>query len=234
MRVFVKSALALAAAALAGSAMAGTLSTFDIQFEGVGGQNFNGGDSFNEAGVKLSAGDPFGNGFVGAGSNSGTCAFNVCPSRSSAFYAVLNDGSLSLESSKGLNLSLTGFDLGFIAPVFDLSLVGTIGQIIVTGFSSAGQKVASFDLPGLSDTGLSSFSRFNFAQDFASSEFNRITFSACLFDGNGGCTPGANVNLAQFGLDSVTGSVIPEPSSYALLALALGAAGFAGRRRRGA
>jgi hypothetical protein len=234
MRVFVKSALALAVAVMAGSATAGVLSTFNIQFEGVAGQNFSGGESFAEAGVKLSAFDPFGGGFVGAGSNSGTCDINVCPSSNSAFYAVLNDGALTLETSSGLNLMLSGFNAGFIAPVFDLAFTGTVGQIIVTGHTGGGQKVASFDLPGLLENGTSSFAGYSFDQDFASTEFSSVTFNACLFDGNGGCTSYANFNLAQFGLDGITGSVIPEPSSYALMALALGAAGFAGRRRRNA
>ncbi|QPF76032.1 PEP-CTERM sorting domain-containing protein [Roseateles sp. DAIF2] len=234
MRVIVKSAIALAAATLVGSALASPATAFNIEFEGTAGTNFNGGSSFNEAGMKLSVVDPNGSGFVGAGIGGGTCSISICPPRGSTYYAALTDGSLTLQNQQGLGFTLHGFDLGFIATVFDPLLVGQVGQIVVTGQAAYGAKEVRFDLQGLLDDGTSQFAHFDFDLNFRSTWFSRINIAACIYDFDGSCKPGESFNLAQFGLDSVAGQVIPEPATYALMGLALGAAGFAGRRRRSA
>jgi PEP-CTERM motif len=227
------SALALAAAAFFGSANAAPISSsFYVEFESPAlATNFDGGQSFTESGLKFTAQDPNGSGFVGAGSASAdTCAFNICPPRSSAYYAVLNDGGLKLESLTGELFGLASFDLGFIAPAFDFSLVGLIGQVLVTGESADGSSTEAFDLQGLLDDGSSQFSHFTLADAFTERVFSSFRITACLFDTDGSCTPGASFNLGQFGIDSI--QVVPEPSSYALMGLALVAAGAASRRRR--
>lgn len=234
MRLIVKSTIALAAATLVGSVQASPATAFNIEFEGTAGTNFNGGSSFNEAGMKLSVVDPNGSGFVGAGVSPGTCHVAVCPPRTSTYFAALNDGSLTLQNNQGLDFTLHGFDLGFIAPVFDALLIGKVGQIVVTGQAAYGSKAVKFDMQGLFSDNTTQFNHFDFDLNFRSTWFSNINFAACIYDFDGSCKPGESFNLAQFGLDSVAGQVIPEPAAYALVSLALGAAGFAGRRRRSA
>ena len=233
MKINAKGAVALLFAALYGAAVAAPVNTVGIEFESPAlAKNFNGGTSFFESGFTFTTVDPNGAGFVGSGSGSpDVCAFIICPSRASAYFAVLNDGALMMQRSGGNSFQLAGFDLGFIANAFDPSLIGPLGQILVTGMDAGGPTTASFDLQGLSDvSGVSSFAHYDFNSAFSAKNFSSVSFTACLNDGNGGCTPGASFNLAQFGLDSV--QVIPEPTSYALVALGLLAAGAATRRRR--
>lgn len=230
MQMKFKSALALAAALACGSVLAGP-STTPIEFENPAlATSFFGGNSFTESAFKMTAIDPWGSGFVGAGSASpDTCAFSICPSRSSSYYAVLNDGSLKMERSDGSYFALAGFDAGFIAEVLDPSLMGLIGKLVITGTNASGTMTETFDLQGILGDNTTQFGHFDFSAQFAGMGFSSVEFGACLYDGND-CNVGASFNLAKFGLDSI--QVIPEPDTYALIGLGLVAAGFATRRRR--
>lgn len=230
MHITLKTAAALAAAAVFGAAGADPIYT--LGFGAAAGTNYVEGSSYAEKGVTVSFVDPYAAGLVGSGIEAGTCQYGICPDSDSASLGVLNDGFIRMQRSDAMGLSIAGFDAGFIAPTFDFSLTGLIGRILVTGEAAGGSAQASFDLFGLSDvTGTSAFARYVFDESFAALRFTSISFAACLFDGNGDCTPGANVNLAQFALDNV--NFIPEPGSFALAGLALAAA-LGARRRRSA
>ena len=225
-----KAALAAAALALCTVASQAAPNTVGLEFEGVAGTNFDGGQSFVENGFRFTAIDPFGSGFVGAGSGGGTCSTNICPSHDSAFYAVLNDGAVRMERSGGGGFSLLGFDLGFITNAYDPLLVGTIGKILVQGVGAFGTQNAEFALEGLDGlTGVGAFAHFSFDDLFSSASFTQVTFTSCVDDGAGSCIAGASFNLGQFGLDGV--QVIPEPASLALVSLGLFGAAAARRRR---
>ena len=151
-----------------------------------------------------------------------SCSFTICPSSSSSYYGVFNDGSVQMARGDGGSFRLAGFDAGFIAEFLDGSLMGAgIGQLIVQGSSLAGSLTETFVLDGLLDDGTSAFSRFDFSTAFSDMSFTQVTFSACLWD-EGSCTAGASYNLGKFGLDNI--AVIPEPASYALVGLGLLAA----------
>jgi hypothetical protein len=207
--------------------------TISIEFDGAAYANFNGGDSFNDGEFRFTAIDPWGTGFVGFGSESGSCgATYICPSRNSAYYGVVNDGALLMERADGGAFALAGFDLGFISNAFDPSLVGTIGKILVQGFGANGTTAVEFALEGLDAiTGTGAFAHFDFDAAFSAMNWKQVSFTSCLDDGQGGCTAGASFNLGQFGIDGI--QVIPEPASLALVGLAL-ALGTASRRRRNA
>ena len=225
-----KAACVAAALALCVGAAQAAPKTISIEFDAAAFNNYNGGDSFVDGEFRFTAIDPFGSGFVGFGSESGSCATTyICPSRSSAYYGVVNDGALRMERADGGGFALAGFDLGFITNAFDPMLVGTIGKILVQGIGAGGSTMAEFALEGLNDvTGTGAFAHFDFDAAFSAMHFSQVNFTSCLDDGQGGCTAGASFNLGQFGIDGI--QVIPEPASLALVGLGLAAA--AGSRRR--
>ena len=226
-----KAVCAAAALALCMGAAQAAPKTISIEFEGVAGTNFDGGESFVEGDFRFTAVDPVGSIFVGFGSGSGSCGFTyVCPSRDSAYYGVINDGALRMERADGGGFALAGFDLGFITNAFDPSLVGTVGKILVEGIGAGGTTAVEFALEGLDAlTGTGAFAHFAFDAAFSSTYFSQVNFTSCLNDGQGGCTAGASFNLGQFGIDGI--QVIPEPASLALVGLGLAVATGARRRR---
>ncbi|WP_280154221.1 NF038120 family PEP-CTERM protein [Piscinibacter sp. XHJ-5] len=144
------------------------------------------------------------------------------------FYSGFNDGALTLTDTFGVGFNLHGFDAGFIGPIPVESGVSA-GRIVVEATTLGGTTVTgSWDL-GLSGAdGAFSFQSFTgFGGAFAN--LASATFFACIYDGAGGCTNPAD-NLAQFSLDNINVVAVPEPSTYALLAIGL--AGFAIYRRR--
>ncbi|MFG6414193.1 NF038120 family PEP-CTERM protein [Roseateles sp. DC23W] len=235
-KYLIKGALALASAAICGSVWAAP-ATIAIGFENPAnaGSVYFGGDTFTDTGFKFSAVDPNGAGFVGATINglapadSSACSLSICPSASSSYYGVLNDGSVRMERGDGGSFRLAGFDAGFIAEFLDGSLFGPgLGQLIVNGGTGAGMMTETFVLDGLLNDGTTAFAHFDFSSAFSDMAFTEVSFTACLWDA-GSCTAGASFNLAKFGLDNI--AVIPEPGSYALVGLGLLAAAGARRRR---
>jgi hypothetical protein len=148
---------------------------------------------------------------------------------STNFYSGFNDGSLTLTDSFGVGFNLSAFDAGFIGPIPVLE--GTsAGRIVVDAVTLAGVHVIdSFDLGVSSADGSFAFQSFSgFGTAFTN--LASATFFACIYDGLGGCINPVADNLAQFSLDNVNVTAVPEPSTYALLLLGL--AGFAVHRRR--
>ena len=165
--------------------------------------------------------------------NLSSCDIIICPAGATGNYlAVLNDGAVRL-SHPGLlsGFSLTGFDFAFIAPVgvpndsygrVQLNGVNWQGTTISTGFDFAGQNASGAFLFGSADLSA-----------FRANVFSSLTINACLFDGNGGCFNSLENqvdNQAQFALDNLELTAVPEPTSFLLFGLGLGALGLARRR----
>jgi hypothetical protein len=228
MQYAVAGAIALMSAA---PAMADT-----INFESIGSTTFGGTEIFNEGRYTLEVIDtpiaPGGTGSAGAignGSDPYLCDVASCPTgNSSYFYMGVNDGSLKISRSDHLAFSLSTLDYAFLAPVGGLQGY-SFGQLTVSGITVAGSSVlATFDFPALVG-GSSPFETANLYSQFGKTLFSNVTISSCLFDGNACVSPADN--QAQFTLDNVVLTAVPEPETYAMLGLGLAAISLVARRR---
>lgn len=206
-----------------------------ITFDSHGPDIFAGGDTFDEAGYTMQVLDTAGGGgFAGAIGDASSCAVAACPAgNSSMYYLGMNDGGLNIHRTDASTFSLQGLDYAFVAPVGGLPNFN-YGQLVLVGQLAGGGTVSSaFDFPLQNAGGSYLFGAVPLGAAFGHASLSELTVSACLFDGNGSCfNPAAN--QAQFAIDNVNVSAVPEPASYAMLMLGLGAVAFAARRRAAA
>jgi hypothetical protein len=204
---------------------------------------YNTGDAFTEAGFTLRVGnsataDPGEVGLVGAlvdSDNAFACFLTACPvSSGSTYFAGLNDGTLNLTIAGAAGFRIDGLRYAFVAPVLGLTN-GSYGQLVLTGITQAGSTISvASDLPGQDAAGRFTFDQFMVDPAFRNTTLTSLTLNACLFDGLGGCTSERFVtqNQAQFALDDLDLTVIPEPTSIALTLLGLAGLTSVSRRRR--
>lgn len=206
-----------------------------ITFDSHGPDIFAGGDTFDEAGYTMQVLDAGGGGgFAGAIGDASSCAVAACPvGNGSMFYLGMNDGGLNIHRTDTSAFSLHGLDYAFVAPVGGLPNFN-YGQLVLVGKLAGGGTVSStFDFPLQNAAGSYLFGAVPLGAAFDHASLSELTVSACLFDGHGSCfNPAAN--QAQFAIDNVNVSAVPEPASYAMLMLGLGAVAFAARRRTAA
>ena len=173
-----------------------------------------------------------GNDLVGSlinGADPSMCAILVCPRNNATQYlAALNDGIPYLFKLDGSTFSLGGFSASFIwngvtappAIALLLRVQGFVGNGLVAQ--------QDFLLPGLVAGGL------DFAGYSFNSTFNGLTevdFIGFACNAAGSCN--RSTDLAQFALDDISViSAVPEPTTFALVGLALAGVGGATRRRR--
>jgi hypothetical protein len=174
------------------------------------------------AGAILNPADPY------------SCALVSCPSGDgSKFYAGLNDGGVRLSRADGQAFKLDHLDFAFLTPlpVDD----GIYGKLVLTGMGAGGSSVTlALDLPGQDGYGNFVFASASLGS-FAAAQFSSIAISACVFDEDGGCVNSWDqpaFGLANFAIDNVGVSAVPEPSAWMLLLGGLGTVA-ALRRRAG-
>ncbi|MGQ5524499.1 NF038120 family PEP-CTERM protein [Chitinimonas sp. PSY-7] len=226
--VFKKTLIAIAASVAIPAASAAA-----INFESLKPEIFTAGDSFKEDNYKFTVtGDPAAGGLLGAigTSATATCSLIDCPvGNDGQFYLGLNDGGLRIDSSVGMGFTLGKFEASFIAPL-TARIPSSVAKLVISATDYLGQvHNTSFELPGQNTSGDWEF--VGFAFDAPNMILRNISFSACLTDSSGSCVALGN-NQAQFGLDNLNVTTVPEPSSALLIALGLAGLGFAYRRKQ--
>lgn len=233
--------------AMAASAQADVL-TFDAAQNVVtpalaaGDTAYNTGDRFTEGKFTLQVNNnPTANpdeyGGVGAmidSDNAFACTLTACPEGTgSVYFAGLNDGWLNITISGAAGFRVDGLDYAFVAPLMGLQNF-SYGRLLLTGTTADGTLITTgADFAGQNAAGRFMFDAFNVHPDFRTTTLTSLSLGACLFDMNGDCvfTRDMVQNQAQFAVDNIDLSVIPEPSSYALMLLGLAGLGACARRR---
>lgn len=205
---------------------------------------YNTGDAFTESGFTMRVAnsafaepDEFGS--VGAlidDSNNLACFITACPvGDGSTYFAGLNDGVLNVSSNQGIGFRVGSLSYAFLAPVAGYPNA-SYGQLVLTGTTRTGGTISvASDFPGQDAAGNFTFDQFLVDRAFRGTTLTGLSINACLFDGAGGCFSGDREftqNQAQFAVDNLNLSVIPEPTSIALMLLGLAGLGAMSRRRK--
>jgi hypothetical protein len=245
-RSILKSALATAlfgAALWAPAAQASLTSVID--FNNTAPLNLNGNESVKFGDYKLTAkASPIAQ-FLGldsvAGSgmtvngNTEACTILACPAGDSQYYAGINDGSVDFTSAAN-DFQISSLNFAFVGPVAGLP-DGSYGQLILTGTKVGGGIItAARNFAGQNGNGDFAFDHWDLGADWAQQHLTNLSITSCIFSDNS-CINSLDAlagNQAQFAIDDLQLTTVPEPGSIALLMLGAAGMGMATRRRRAA
>lgn len=212
-------------AALVGAAMlpmAHAATVIDFEGDALAGL-YNDGDSFSQGGFTMTASYDFG--IIGTAGDLG----NVAPSgNSTQFFFNSNDGYLSLKTSNGVAFSLEGFSAAFV-PLIPSPVPNPTIVMVAYAFTADGQQFGTaWNFAG-SSTDSKPFGLYGNPLDFGRfTNLKEVQFFACVFDNSICGTP--TQNNGQFAIDDIRVTAVPEPGTWALMAL--GIAGLMLRSRR--
>lgn len=158
---------------------------------------------------------------------------NAPTNATSKFFAALNDGGLSLSVASHERFYVNGFDFAFIPALGGVYPEGDGPGALVAFYETIGgyQSYLAFLFSPADANGLFAFSSIGAGSLglLAGEALRSITFMGCVFAGDY-CYLEAS-NQAQFALDNLDVSVVPEPGSLALFGLGLVLMAGASRRR---
>ncbi len=152
----------------------------------------------------------------------------VCPTNNTGNYLIaLNDGLIDVQST------VTG---GFFATQFSASFVAVLGDTIpagamvlqVEGYSATAQVFSQqFSIPGPT-AGVYSFASYMLNATNSSTPIVELAFRGFACNAAGSCN--RTSDKAQFALDNIVVTAVPEPSQWLLMGLGLMAMGGLVRR----
>lgn len=175
-------------------------------------------------------------GFVADGTDAvNTCNDLKCPTNNAThFYGTLNDGGLAVYRSNSSSFKMSSLDASFIATPSTI-VPGNSLVLLAFGYDSTGANVYTqrFDLPGPNASGGYSFSNYVFDAANANTLVVEVDIQgySCVI-GSSSC--GRASDKAQFALDNINVTPVPEPSEWLLMGLGLAVIGGVVRRRRAA
>jgi hypothetical protein len=197
------------------------------------------GDEFYQAGYYF---DPFSNqggaqvgDLVGAivdGSDVANTCFSVaCPTNNSThFYTALNDGVLYMSSIDDTPFKLQGLSASFVGAGGEIFPNTTLILRAQGSKVGGGTITASINLPGPVN-GAFSFANYSYSSAFANTALTGVFFFGLACNSAGSCSAFSS-DKGQFALDNI--SVVPEASTWMMMALGLAAVGAFARRRNAA
>ncbi|MES2947337.1 MAG: NF038120 family PEP-CTERM protein [Pseudomonadota bacterium] len=166
------------------------------------------------------------------GSDLAACFSVLCPSNNpSTFFGSVNDGALAFGRVDGNSFSVTGFDASFMGASGNV-LPAVSGLLRLQGFTSTGATMfQTYQLAGPNEAGALGFGNYQTSGAFASTQFATVYAFGFACDASGTCNAFTN-NRAQFALDNISVSAVPEAETTAMFLLGLTAMGAVVRRRR--
>ena len=169
---------------------------------------------------------------VNGADSAATCAGLVCPSGNATQYlAALNDGLPDIGLLSGVLFKVNSFDASFIAAAGDAVLNPSI-LVRVEGYSTAALLYSQdFFLPG-PVSGAYTFATYTLSAANAAVLVNDVAFRGFACTTTTSCT--RSLDKAQFGLDNLNVTAVPEPADWLLMGLGLAAIGTVIRRRQAA
>ena len=166
------------------------------------------------------------------GSDLAMCFGVLCPiNNNSTFYGALNDSALAFGRLDAQSFSVNGFDASFIGAE-GATLPPVSGLLRLQGVTSSGASLTeTYQLAGPNNAGTLGFSSYQTSPTFASTMFKTVYAFGFACNSLGSCEAFSS-DKAQFALDNLSVTAVPEPETTAMFALGLLAMGAAVRRRR--
>lgn len=161
----------------------------------------------------------------------GSCAGLTCPSNNATtFLAGVNDGLFAIGAVGDALFRFAGFDASFIGAQ-GAALPAVPGLVRLQGITATGGSVTqTFNLGGPSSTGALSFKSYATTGAFSTTLFKYVYFFGFSCNAAGSCSAFSS-DQAQFAIDNISVTAVPEPSTWALMIGGLAAAAAVRRRR---